>query len=686
MNKNLNHLHGIGKLLVVGSIVGASLAGCGGKSSGAASTGNTPTAAVSITGTAAAGAPIIGKVVAIDSSTPRQTFSATTSAAGAYTVNVAGGTAPFMLTVLGTSGGKVVSLNSVATAIGQTVNITPLTDLIVSTAAGQPGGAALANLCTSTVAADQTACKTALTAATTGTNLSAAVTAVTNMIAPLNGSNINPLNGALVGGSGTGMDAVLDKILVTPAPSLGAMATVTLIAVPTQQLGTVTMPATAGGATITAIVTPPATAITAATTAATALSEIQACMASFNALYATGTSPTTTQLTPFIDATFSMGVSSSQTAFVQMLSTLVGLSFTPVALSNFDITPQATAPGAWNLPPVTATTASVKFLVSGGESPTWKMIKGAAYTGCAGGWKVAGTGHSDVHMIARVSKSNFLAAGITYSRSLPLHTQTNDAVADGVGSIVVTGPGLSLYGSPTAPVGAASSVTLVVPPPVAVPAVPQSWLGIQGQLNTVGSFYGNGESIQSCQDLALQGVAAPVAPLTIPCYDETAVAPGAVFTWTAYDTAVPPAVIYAYPYQVNAVPLSLAFVKANEKDLFAQNITSTPSGIAALNTAIAGIAVGAPIDNIVTLNYTQSPVYGAQTNHCNLGFNDSTGFNILQAEQNASATATQQTSCTFKTSGLNSGSLAKPAVTMFPGYMGVGNMVLGNQAGSLQTY
>jgi hypothetical protein len=216
------------------------LAGCGG-----GGMGNQNPGSQTITGTAATGVAIVGQVIAID--TTGKTFTATTSATGAYTVDVTGGTAPFLLTITGTSSGNTVTWNSIATAVGQTVNITPLTDLIVSTAAGQPGGATLATLCTSTVPADQVSCRAALTAAATPANLSAAVTAVTNMIAPLNTTAANPLNGAFVGGSGTGMDAVLDAILVTPATAQGGTATVTLVAVPTQQLGTVTMPPAAGG-------------------------------------------------------------------------------------------------------------------------------------------------------------------------------------------------------------------------------------------------------------------------------------------------------------------------------------------------------------------------------------------------------------------------------------------------------
>lgn len=66
------------------------LNGCGGGG------GGTSTLASTITGTAATGAPIVGQVVAIDSSNPAHTYSATTNAAtGAYTVNVAGGTHRF---------------------------------------------------------------------------------------------------------------------------------------------------------------------------------------------------------------------------------------------------------------------------------------------------------------------------------------------------------------------------------------------------------------------------------------------------------------------------------------------------------------------------------------------------------------------------------------------------------------
>ena len=664
----------------------AMLTGCGGGGGGGGAT-------ASISGTAATGAPIVGKVVAIDANGNQ--FTASTSASGAYTVNVSGGTAPFILTIVGTSSSGTVTLSSIATAVGQTVNITPLTDLIVSTAAGQPGGSALVDLCTPTV---QPGCTAALTAATTGSNLSSAVTAVTGMIAPLNTNNTDPLNGTFTA-NGTGMDAVLDQILVAPATAQGAMATVTLIAVPGATLGSVTMPVSAGGTSTVGAGTATASDITAATTAASSLSEIQACMASFNALYATSTMPSASQVTPYFDSTFSFGSGLNQAQAITLFSTPAtatagtnggfaykGLTFTADALSDFDFSPQTSAAGvgaAMSSPALNLAAATPYAWVkmhgntSNFTGANFKMVKGAAYAGCAGGWKMAGIPHVQNHMLARVEKNTFgIPAATTYTRSLPFHVDTSSATAEGIGSIVVTGPGLSVYsGNPATPVGTATPITLVTPPVPAPPAVQLSWMTIQGT--------GNSESIQSCQDLAAISASAGT-----PCYDETAVAPGAVFTWTAYDTAATPAVLYAFPYQINSVPLSIAFVQANDKDLYAQNISASPAGTSALNTAAQSFAVGANMDGVIKFNYTVSSVYGAQTNHCGIGITDATNTIVLLAEQNADRLPTQQSSCTFNTAGLNSGSLARPSVA-FGGtnsYMYVTNIVLGNMLGAAQPY
>lgn len=72
-----------------------------------------PAPPTTVSGTAAIGAPIAGSVFAIDIN-GKVSPAATTSALGAFTLNVAGMTAPFILTITGTAGGQLVTLNSIA--------------------------------------------------------------------------------------------------------------------------------------------------------------------------------------------------------------------------------------------------------------------------------------------------------------------------------------------------------------------------------------------------------------------------------------------------------------------------------------------------------------------------------------------------------------------------------------------
>lgn len=123
--------------LLLFSMVGL-LAGCGGGGGGGSSAA-APGAATTLSGTAAAGAPIAGIVTVRDSSTPVKEISAPIDTFGKYSVDVSGMTAPFILRVTGKVGNTAYNLHSGATQadVGGTVNITPLTDLILSNVAGQ---------------------------------------------------------------------------------------------------------------------------------------------------------------------------------------------------------------------------------------------------------------------------------------------------------------------------------------------------------------------------------------------------------------------------------------------------------------------------------------------------------------------------------------------------------------------
>lgn len=663
------------------------LAGCGGGSSGTATaqppaSGSPPpvvtpppvTPPTTLTGTAATGAAIQGIVYAIDIN-GKVSPSATTSALGAFTVDVSGMTAPFILSVTGTSGGSPVTLNSVATAAGQTVNITPLTDLIVSTASGQPGGGTLAALCAPVAGVVSTTCTAALTAATTPAKLDAAVAAVVAIIAPINTAGTNPLTGAF-SANGTGMDAVLDRILVAPAEAQGAMATVTLVATSTP-LGSVTLPPAPGGASTIPAPTPPSTTqLATADASATVLPEIKACMASLNALYPdTGfVVPSTTAVTPFIDDSFSLGTAVNKATFIAALTDTnslahPGLRFVIAGLSAFDMSPLSTT----ELATLTSTTststtrvgdfidariaagANAITLTNGVPSSAWvrlnvdgqagmlnvKMVKTTDTTGCAGGWKLAGSGHLDMHMNARVRRSTDSTGAKTFRRELALHLDAANIVDEGFPStsvVDVRGPGLTNFGDFNAGVTVAKKVRLLAPTTGNTAMRVADYVASSNTF-TGSSFYGGAESIQSCQDLK------NVTTGTLPgagtaCYDETRVVPGKIYVWTVTGSTGP---LQAFPFQINAVPFSKAFAIANENDLFVKLTSITP-------TSLLGLPADTALSGLVTFNYTQSTAYGSKMDNCHFAlFNGSTP--VLNVEANAVG---QQSACTFTINNLNS--------------------------------
>src|SRR5487761_2044927 len=127
-------------ILMTFSLAGVlALAGCGGGGGGTAAVAPTPTSTI-ISGTAAAGAPIVGTVSIRDSSNNPQPVKTgiPIAADGKYSVDVNGLTPPFAFLADGTVGGKRVQLYSAATQadVGGTINISPFTDLVVRNIAG----------------------------------------------------------------------------------------------------------------------------------------------------------------------------------------------------------------------------------------------------------------------------------------------------------------------------------------------------------------------------------------------------------------------------------------------------------------------------------------------------------------------------------------------------------------------
>lgn len=694
------------------------LAACGGGSSNPADPAPpvvpvVPAPATTVSGTAAVGAPVAGSVVAIDSK-GKVSVAVNTGAGGAFTVDVAGMTAPFFLSITGTSGGKQVTMHSIATAAGQTVNITPLTDLIVSTASGQPGGTALATVCAPVANTVSAACTTALATAATQQRLDAAVAAVVAMIKPINTGNTNPLTGAFVA-NGTGMDAVLDQILVAPAEAQGAMATVTLIAT-NSTLGSVTLPAAAGGASTIPAATPPSDAdLTKASAAASVLPEIRACMASLSALYPkTGfVVPSTAAVSPFIDSTFTMGAAVGKADILAALTSPdqaahAGLTIEALGLASVNMQPLSTDEIATlTSSSSTSTTRVADFIGNrlgagataiaftagkpssawvqlriGGDAGmlNWKLVKTSDTSACAGGWKLAGSGHLDMHMNARIERSLDGAGTASFAREWAAHVELDTLLQENpaINKIDVRGPGLTTFGDFQIPGTAGSKLQLILP------ATGYTHMRVADSNGAASAFYNNAEAIQSCQDLASLPANTPGLGAGTACIDETKVAPGKVYVWTL---KTPNGPVSAFPFQINAVPLSKAFARANQASLFATLTGITPAKLSSLPATTL-------LDGVVTFNYTQSATYGSKMDNCGLYlFNGATP--VLNAEQNAVG---QETSCTFTTSGLNTlasnvpdpaqsgASLFKFTGPVTNGGLWLTTIVLGNQASSGQPY
>jgi hypothetical protein len=100
-------------------------------------TRNVTVTPINLSGTAAAGAAIIGNVTV--KGALGNTRSELIEADGSYDIDVSGLTAPYRLRAEGTVGGKSYKLHSYAEAsdLGDTVNITPFTDLIIANTAQQ---------------------------------------------------------------------------------------------------------------------------------------------------------------------------------------------------------------------------------------------------------------------------------------------------------------------------------------------------------------------------------------------------------------------------------------------------------------------------------------------------------------------------------------------------------------------
>ncbi|MEO5574552.1 MAG: hypothetical protein ABIR48_08765 [Gammaproteobacteria bacterium] len=331
--------------------------GCGGGGGNGGTT--TPPVAQTLTGTAAAGAPIIGTVTIKDSSSPAKDKFVTIAADGKYTIDVTGLTAPFMLRADGTVGGRSYSIYSAAASadVGGTVNITPLTDLIVANIAGQIAGNYYnsGNFSLLTPAA-----------------LNAAEAALQARLQPILSAiglaDTIDLLRASFSTDHTGVDAALDILRVTVDPAT-ALATVTNVITNQQIIDDLASQTDV-------------TQLTDTTGVATGLTDFQQIVAKFDAfsnLFATSLpASSNATLNALFDGPSFLFDGQSLTAFLSDITSdpsLIGIKFTNVALVS--LTP-GSAP----------TTAQVRFtVIQGGSSHETLEFKANKVSGV---WLIAG--------------------------------------------------------------------------------------------------------------------------------------------------------------------------------------------------------------------------------------------------------------------------------------------------------
>lgn len=200
--------------LALGASLAFSLAACGGGGGSSASTSNQPVtaAATSMTGTAAIGTALTGATITVTDANGK-TVSATSGANGAYSVSLTGLSAPLLITSAdpsGVSGTLYSVVASASTAAGAPVvaNVTPLTTAVAAlmTQSGNPADlAGNASAITSS----------AITAAETTLNATIALILSAN---GLSTTSFDPVGGAFTPNQ-TGADAVIDSVAVTPSAS-----------------------------------------------------------------------------------------------------------------------------------------------------------------------------------------------------------------------------------------------------------------------------------------------------------------------------------------------------------------------------------------------------------------------------------------------------------------------------------
>lgn len=377
--------------------------GCGGGGGG----GDSATTGSTISGVAAAGAPIIGTVTLKDSKGVEKIV--TIAANGKYSIDVTGLTPPFALRADGDVGGQEYHLYSAAVEsdINKNINITPFTDLIVANMARQIAenyykSGNFSSLNEANLAAAQTALQTKLQTVLTAMGLGAAI--------DLLRTSFNTDH--------TGLDAVIDVVKVTVDPAT-VQATLTNVV----NKETMLMNIAAGGTTSDTLT---------GSGVANGVTDFQAIVNAWNtfaSLFATSlpSSSNTTLLSLLADSsTFLESGKNLDTWLTQMTSngSLIGISFTNITLVSLDASAGTAV--------VTVKVKMGDYITEGPEAGYCNMIKQN------GTWRYAGDGRIARVKVRPVAEYYPYNSGTQFYTGLGLSVEAQYTAGASVQSAVVT--------------------------------------------------------------------------------------------------------------------------------------------------------------------------------------------------------------------------------------------------------
>lgn len=403
------------RLMSTALAVSLMLAACGGGGGGKSPAGSTK---ATLSGTAAAGLPLVGNVTIKDAKGATRTVSI--GANGAYTVDVSDMTGPFLLRASGTAGGATYTVHSAATTadLNGNINITPLTDLILSNVAGQIATNYFDSGNFSSLSATQLSTETAKLKEKLLPVLQAmGVDSATDLLR----TAFTPLSSAL--------DKALDAISVSYDTSTN-VATLTNVLTNQQITDSITTPAAQE-------TSPPTMNNTAnLNTAADDIPLIRTALGNFSAIFKTSL-PTTTAIRSHLTNDFLDLDQYGEDMASEMAgdSSNIGLQFTEVTINHIDYTNTAN--------PV----ADVSFLVKNPNGVVLGREQHFLLKKVAGTWKLHGNQRVlDISAHVHTVKSHYSNGSNTAEcRGSGLEfwiEDLDDGNSAGIDHIVVQGPGL----------------------------------------------------------------------------------------------------------------------------------------------------------------------------------------------------------------------------------------------------